>query len=221
MIVRRTLVLVSLLLSSASCQDETVTAPSDPVAFAPGGRGGPSRLPISMRIADVSGPGLSGDDPAGVATYTDQACGVYAWFGDGLSFMNPTADRIALGDLEACGDGRWAIGHLDGLDQELVNIKLRVDDWDNPTRATATVNLRTSCVFTRGARTTGKGLRFDSQEYAGSTDIFFQKTGDSIRFYTSDVENGMLRNHGWCEDDHPDSPRILTFDFDVTVTRLQ
>ena len=199
----------SILAAAIGC-DPLPSGPSAPdAAFAKGGLGANSRPPITMRIHDAFGVSLQSD---GLGDYIDQDCGVYAWGGE-IAFMNPDAAKISRDDAERCGDGRSATAWIDGQPHELVNIKLRPDSWENPLRAVGTVNVRTACVFTSGNNVSGKGLRFDSEGFSGSTDLLAQKISDTeYRFWTPP---GAV---GYCEGDAGLS--FPAFSLDVTVILL-
>lgn len=185
----------------------TDTDASSVVAFAKGGQNSTTER-IDVTITDLT-PGLRSDDEG---TYIDQDCGVWAWM-DGVAFMNPDAARIPKADQQRCGDGRYAWANLDGVDYELINIHLRADDPANPTSAVGTVNASTLCVFVGpSGRTSGKGLRFNPDDFPGSDPLNVEKLSDtSWRFWTSPYPD----NKGWCEDDT--GIHIVNFDLDVTV----
>jgi hypothetical protein len=200
---RMSLVLCGLVLAGMACAEAPREGTTDLM--------GPQLAPFTTVPGEVTL--VAGDLVAdGKGPYRDGVCGVSARFtspAEGLFKLAPSASSIPKSQTAACAGIAPRTATL-LLHTRHLNDDPHLDDSENPAGSGAfgllnfqpyqgagtLINAPPACfIVGKSGRVTGRGLRFDADNYAGSDDLIREDLGDGLWRISSPP--GAL---AWCED---------------------
>jgi hypothetical protein len=216
---KRPAVSAALVLVLAACGTE---APLDPAPPASPGPEFAKPAPSTTRPAAVTI--LGGDLVAdGQGTYQDGLCGVYAkWTSgtDGTSF-----NFVPAGTSTTCGGTARKVTlvlhtrhladapHVDDANAPAGSGTFVMDQFATAVGGGTKINAPPACFLVdRRGKVSGRGLRFDADNYAGSDDLIREDQGNGAwRIYSPPEALA------WCEDNSGISFWHVTVDLQVQV----